>query len=798
MHKKPASTPASSPSYLQDRLQAQRAHSKRYRRSDLGPRANRHSALNDDDDVFLAEAEAAAATPSSLTKHTYDSPSAHRASSSSRNDVTTADGDGEHRGLGVRELDKHIDKLSKLNFDLKMELFYCREKMAKLHEECSLLTSRAQQADEAAVVAEHDRVNMIEVNQELVKELEKRDEAVREAVDIICDLEEKLERIEKVNHQRSVGENHRSLDRSHQRMDHQSPPASLALAYSSISGSTRPQKRVPSFLCERKPSTNALRSVYLEPATNLNAVTSYASLRSQRESRTDDLADLNSLDSPHLSVLSESSFPTIYGLGVEGATAHESTNQHHDAHEPAYNRFQNDNDRIKEWIANRTPEAPNRREVLSHATGRRKPDLHYQPPSEAGTTDEIRSLSTHRKMLRGPSYGERHLPPTPESASTCMLQESRCDTQSDDEEAEETIYGQHSDAASSTIRDDGEVGYATAYPNGGSILTGTPSRFQIRHAAPPATNILFDGDGIDKIVIDRSQNRRRNTVDDEPLFTNKDTPPRPRPSLPRSETSPSILKRHTPIQRRYSTEDIGDASDSGKGKAEYNNAEKRRGAPAIGLRPSVLLSRSPEASSNPTLPTATNTVSGGHGSMRASIAQRTQKLFRRKSEASRKDVIAIAASPLRQPSVTSDAHAQQPVVTSLYHSPGVAAKQRPSLIKTQKPADHGFDQQRAQTQTQLYSQLSQQSQPRRLHHHVKSNNPNNNKTARSLSQDNVSMARVAPTQALIVMSGERRQLDSSDGHTSPLSKKNSKPSGTTTTTTSGSRGLFRRAGSLRM
>ena len=171
--------------YLFDRLQARRANpNTTFRRSESGPRLT-----NADDDLFLSEASScennAMATPPNRG-HTPVNPNAT---------------------LGAREMEKCMDKLSKVNFDLKLELFHCKERMAKLREHCKVLESSAEKANRLV----EDNAALLDINDKLVKELEHRDEAVQEAVTIICDLEEKLERAQWSQHRQFTPPEHSAI-----------------------------------------------------------------------------------------------------------------------------------------------------------------------------------------------------------------------------------------------------------------------------------------------------------------------------------------------------------------------------------------------------------------------------------------------------------------------------------------------------------------------------------------------------------------------------------------------------------
>jgi hypothetical protein len=274
--------------YLLDRLQARRAHpNTRSRRSDSVARLT-----GPDDDLFLDEARSSGNDNLSTTPNNTNNPTNTNAS------------------LGVREIEKRMDKLSKLNFDLKLELFHCRERMAKLQENCNLLASRADDANRLV----EENATLLELNDSLVKELERRDEAVQEAVSIICNLEERLEQAQysqRDPHDRlGTPTKPRASSVSPCPRDILSPPKSDK---SSLTRSTS-ARRIPSFVDDKKPSTRALRSVYLDPKPTLHAVKSFASLTSQAEDVDKSVSDADTLDSPRLSVLSKSSFPSIYNL----------------------------------------------------------------------------------------------------------------------------------------------------------------------------------------------------------------------------------------------------------------------------------------------------------------------------------------------------------------------------------------------------------------------------------------------------------------------------------------------------
>lgn len=740
-------TKAASP-YLQEHLQARRGTAKRPRRSDLGPCGN---AL--DDDLFVAEAQSHATPPSTTTSR--------RGTPGSGKHGTTHDED-LHKGLGVRELEKHMDKISKLNFDLKMDLFHCRERMAALQEQCSAMAERVERTDELERRAEslaQDKKALLDVNDEMIKELEKRDEAVKEAVNIICDLEEKVELLEqRQSTQTSVLHKGQSpFDASPERYrkpigasNFLSPPSSAgANNPHTIDSLAASQKRVPSFMSDKKPSTTALRSVYLEPASKLHAVKSYASLLSLRE----ETLEPDALDSPRMSVLSESSFPSIYSpkrstdAQDEPSPLTQLAMKNKPRRDPSYDRYRNDNSRISEWVIGRVPSdaappkqrpqpiSPSRQSSLGmqyqsldnpvvYATLEAPFDENNTPTSLhkinhqshlVPNTRHSQARSCASSSLGAPLYGQGVFPPTPESLSTRPLSHSRSslvenhplvenlgpkprmasrhdaalqvedwyrssqvqsrladDTyQADGTYQADDIDNLVDDADTSTIHGHNQG----IYPDGGSIITGTPSRFQLgSFSSSPAKNdnIFFDGgDAARDLDHGRPRpraNSRRNTgtgVDNVATT--------PRPSLPRAETSPLMLsptvaaaadkRRRQSIFHRQKEDEVEEEDDAADVSMNAQPSSNRHGlgkrrlsdraaatATTVPKSPSPLPSLPPtstSASSQTPRKGAQATPSG----MRASLTQKTQKLFRRMSD---------SAATRRDPSPPATTHMPTP------------------------------------------------------------------------------------------------------------------------------------------
>ncbi|TVY35021.1 hypothetical protein LSUB1_G006784 [Lachnellula subtilissima] len=188
------------------------------------------------------------------------------------------------------QADRRVSTLHKQNFDLKLELFHRRQRQETLEHK---LQEAEKQIEEQA--------ELQEVNDELLAELEKRDQAVEEAVNIIVTLEEKVDRLMKEREGvRSFEADYEStcFRPSHDDELPSSPPR--------FDDQLRPQKsvpRMPSFLSEPSQGVEALRSLYLPY--------SESTLPNLTEDSLDGSPD--HIGSPRLSVLSESSFISVYG-----------------------------------------------------------------------------------------------------------------------------------------------------------------------------------------------------------------------------------------------------------------------------------------------------------------------------------------------------------------------------------------------------------------------------------------------------------------------------------------------------
>ncbi|KAK1951963.1 hypothetical protein LY78DRAFT_594605 [Colletotrichum sublineola] len=198
-------------------------------------------------------------------------------------------------GMGAKEMEATVSTLHKQNFDLKLELFHRRERQTTLEARIDVLEAEKAQVDD--------------VNDRLLEELEKRDKAVQEAVQMIVNLEAQVSMLlkerEMVRQVDAAGM--RALEALELRRDGSTPkPREADLAR--LEADAKALNRMPSFLSDRTENTENLRKVYLSSRGSLLSLSRLAT-----EGEDADTRRRNDMTSPSLSVLSESSFRSVYG-----------------------------------------------------------------------------------------------------------------------------------------------------------------------------------------------------------------------------------------------------------------------------------------------------------------------------------------------------------------------------------------------------------------------------------------------------------------------------------------------------
>ncbi|KAI1652858.1 hypothetical protein F4813DRAFT_400558 [Daldinia decipiens] len=198
---------------------------------------------------------------------------------------------------------KTLSTLHKQNFDLKLELYHRREKQTALEERVEKLESQ--------------HGEMIELHEDIIRELDMKDDALAEAVTLIVELETRIDELvrerEMVRRVEADGSyRHSSPDQPNiESATTVTPPVATVpkvvnLGVPRLTAHVNSLGRVPSFLSEHSQQTENLRNAVLRGRT------SAMHMRKISESSADP-SEINRMASPNLSVLSESSFVSIYG-----------------------------------------------------------------------------------------------------------------------------------------------------------------------------------------------------------------------------------------------------------------------------------------------------------------------------------------------------------------------------------------------------------------------------------------------------------------------------------------------------
>ncbi|KAI3393832.1 hypothetical protein diail_3559 [Diaporthe ilicicola] len=198
---------------------------------------------------------------------------------------------GKKKGLALKEMEQAMSTLHKQNFDLKLELFHRRQRQSVLEDKIETLEAEKSQTQET--------------NETLIQELERRDKAVEEAVTMIVTLEARIELLLREREMVRQVEADKALISKlavSQSMSHTDGHDLTNAQENAPNGHGRSLARMPSFLSERTENTENLRNVYLGTQGSILSL-----------SETDPRTKNGGFASPNMSVLSESSFVSIYG-----------------------------------------------------------------------------------------------------------------------------------------------------------------------------------------------------------------------------------------------------------------------------------------------------------------------------------------------------------------------------------------------------------------------------------------------------------------------------------------------------
>ncbi|KAI4121498.1 MAG: hypothetical protein LQ347_006838, partial [Umbilicaria vellea] len=240
------------------------------------------------------------------------------------------------REMGARETEEYISKLNKENFSLKLDVFQSRKRADSLNAKLENIEAVL----ENMKTLETENRELRDINDQLVKELENKDQAIKEAVTIICNLEDKMERVElapRDTKPSTASPTPKPSTASHHPSSSPELPLRPVTSKKRASaGTTKPEapltdmstnrhinvatpipvkapRRTPSFLPTTRDSASAIRSIYQHE--NMSSI-HLSALSLPRPGSLYSLATTinpaspfdDGISSPRLSILSESSF----------------------------------------------------------------------------------------------------------------------------------------------------------------------------------------------------------------------------------------------------------------------------------------------------------------------------------------------------------------------------------------------------------------------------------------------------------------------------------------------------------
>ncbi|KAI9932982.1 hypothetical protein AWENTII_004672 [Aspergillus wentii] len=341
------------------------------------------------------------------------------------------------REMGMREMDQYVSRINKQNFDLKLDIFHRMQQMAtlekklermeELEEEINRLHGLEDELQELRD-AESDNQRLRESNEQLRQELDKRDHAVTEAVELICQLEARVEELETGGSSSRPSTacpdtsdgpavNSPQLPATFDIPERNSSKRGTMLSQSrQVSSDSGYLQRAPSFLRDETKSTAVLRSLY--PPNGNTARSSHSTM-----TKTESLHSMNEMteaESPRLSALSECSDLEPHDSSVQHNTFDQLEiplrNEDLASEISGLSEEQaSKNDRIDQWIE---PQP----DVFSEPVSKRRNRASWNVIRMEDSSHERDfymngSLEKTRLRLDG-VFGESRLPPTPDTMST--------------------------------------------------------------------------------------------------------------------------------------------------------------------------------------------------------------------------------------------------------------------------------------------------------------------------------------------------------------------------------------------
>ncbi|RAK97581.1 uncharacterized protein BO80DRAFT_448198 [Aspergillus ibericus CBS 121593] len=331
--------------------------------------------------------------------------------------------------MGVREMGEYVSKINKQNFDLKLEIFHRTQqitalgkklqRMASMEEELQRLRGLEDEVQELRD-AESDNQRLRESNEQLRQEIDRRDQAITEAVSMICLLETKVAQL-----QAGADTSRPSTARAYEDDDPgattprqttivdipertSSKRGTLVSKHRRTSSDSRHLKRAPSFLSDETKSTTALQEASTTDDQSRSAFSEITKSESFQS-----MSEFQEPESPRLSALSECSElypPDPAGDQLEIPVKRDSI----DAAEPAEVAAEEavNQRRIESWIQPQSEtflEDVPKQSIIPSSLFKKTDNPSFESDSCNGSSQKTRVDSV---------FGSTRLPPTPDTMST--------------------------------------------------------------------------------------------------------------------------------------------------------------------------------------------------------------------------------------------------------------------------------------------------------------------------------------------------------------------------------------------
>ncbi|KAF3388801.1 hypothetical protein F1880_004195 [Penicillium rolfsii] len=350
-----------------------------------------------------------------------------------------SNGQRQPKEMGMREMDQYVSKMNKLNFDLKLEIHHRSEQMRQMREKVQRMEAMEAELqrmhkleEEVQELRQAGKKNqrLREENELLSQELEKRNVAVTEAVQLICQLEAKIDELESGGRTSQMSMSRLVLDDPNvttpkgkilfeipERTSSKRNSAALTRSLQSRSAELHQLTKAPSFLQKENHSTATLRSLYA-PENNISR--SAVSALTKSES----FNTLNgSPESPRLSVLSECSELNPIGSASDWDECDQldipvrrasSTLSSVDSYIPHTERQESKEHQIDRWMGSQ-PDACDT--IIKRRQNRVMAAASHSVGPAFG--EELYSKkSAHARAPLDALFGGARLPPTPDTMST--------------------------------------------------------------------------------------------------------------------------------------------------------------------------------------------------------------------------------------------------------------------------------------------------------------------------------------------------------------------------------------------